>query len=126
MEHLKSEVIRIKNNTCDLQVFEDTRGIKIGDNVEFTSELLSIELGPGILNNVYDGLGNPLEKLAEKTGYFLQRGVYLNSISYEKKWTFKQIAKKGNLLLRGEVIGSVNEGNINHYIMVPFAILDNT
>jgi len=121
---LKAEVIRIKNNTCDLQVFEDTRGIKVGNKVDFTSDLLSIELGPGILNNVYDGLGNPLEKLAEKTGYFLKRGVYLNSIDYDKTWSFNKLAKEDDILLRGEVIGCVKEGRIQHYIMVPFSILD--
>jgi len=122
---LKAEVIRIKGNTCDLQVFEDTRGIRVGNTVEFTSNLLSIQLGPGMLNNVYDGLGNPLEKLAKKTGYFLQRGVYLNTISHKTLWNFTKIAKKDDILKRGEVIGSVKEGTFKHYILVPFYILDN-
>jgi V/A-type H+-transporting ATPase subunit A len=90
---LKSEVIRIKGNQCDMQVFEDTRGILVGNNVDFTSELLSIDLGPGLLNNVYDGLGNPLEKLAEQSGVFLQRGLYLSSI-HEQEWNFAPVAKK--------------------------------
>jgi len=121
---LKSEVIRIKGDTCELQVFEDTRGIIVGNSVEFTSELLSIELGPGLLNNVYDGLGNPLEELAIQSGVFLKRGLYLPSLDRQKKWFFKAIAKSGDVLKRGQIIGTVKEGTFNHYIMVPFNIVD--
>jgi V/A-type H+-transporting ATPase subunit A len=121
---LKAEVIRINGNNCDMQVFEDTRGIIIGDEVEFTSNLLSIELGPGLLNNVYDGLGNPLERLAEQSGVFLQRGFYLPSIDYEQKWSFKKVASVGDILGRGETIGIVKEGRFDHHIMVPFTIVD--
>ena len=85
---LKAEVIRIRGLECDLQVFEDSRKVKVGDKVHFSKELLSIELGPGLLNNVYDGLGNPLEELAEKGGFFLQRGFYLNTIPRIKKMEF--------------------------------------
>jgi len=120
---LKAEVIRIRHNTCDLQVFEDTKGIVVGDMVTFTSELLSIELGPGILNNVYDGLGNPLEKLAEKKGYFLERGVYLDTIEKKNTWNFFCIAKLNDILIRGEALGYVKEGKFNHYIMIPFSII---
>jgi V/A-type H+-transporting ATPase subunit A len=120
---LKSEVIRIKGNQCDMQVFEDTRGILVGNNVDFTSELLSIDLGPGLLNNVYDGLGNPLEKLAEQSGVFLQRGLYLSSI-HEQEWDFAPVAKNGDLLKRGQTLGIVKEGDFDHHIMVPFSIAD--
>jgi len=122
---LKAEVIRVRGNTCDLQVFEDTRGISIGNKVEFTSTLLSIKVGPGMLNNVYDGLGNPLEKLAKKTGYFLQRGVYLDPISDTAMWKFTKLAKKNDILKRGEVVGFVKENNFKHYIVIPFILLDN-
>lgn len=101
---LKAEVIRINGNNCDMQVFEDTRGIIIGDEVEFTSDLLSIELGPGLLNNVYDGLGNPLERLAEQSGVFLKRGFYLPSIDYEQKWAFKKVASVGDILGRTDIV----------------------
>ena len=120
---LKSEIIRIKGNRCDLQVFEDTRGIAIGNIVEFASELLSIDLGPGLLNNVFDGLGNPLEKLAQQSGLFLERGLYLSSIAH-KKWNFKPVAKMNNILMRGQTLGIVKEGRFNHHIMVPFHIID--
>ena len=69
---LKSEVIRILGNSCQMQVFEMTKGIRIGDNVEFTNELLAVELGPGLLKQVYDGLQNPLPELAEEAGFFLE------------------------------------------------------
>ncbi|HSL93842.1 MAG TPA: V-type ATP synthase subunit A, partial [Bacillota bacterium] len=75
---LKSEVIRIKGNVADVQVFEMTTGVGVGDSVEFTDELLSVQLGPGLLGQVYDGLQKPLPKLAEECGFFLERGVYLS------------------------------------------------
>ena len=79
-EKLKGEVIRITGEVADLQIYEDTSGIKVGDEVRFTGELLSVELGPGLLTQVFDGLQNPLPQLAEKCGFFLQRGVYLEAI----------------------------------------------
>ena len=72
---LKCEVIRVRGNRADMQVFESTNGLKEGDEVEFTGELLSVELGPGLLTQVYDGLQNPLNELAEQGGFFLKRGV---------------------------------------------------
>ena len=77
---LKSEVIRIRGDYAELQVFEDTTGLKAGDEVEFTGELLSVELGPGLLTQVFDGLQNPLPKLADECGFFLQRGKYLKAL----------------------------------------------
>ena len=118
---LKSEVIRVRGNRADLQVFESTNGLKVGDEVEFTVELLSVELGPGLLTQVYDGLQNPLPLLAEKSGFFLQRGVYLRALDREKKWAFTPIAKAGDKVRPGDRIGSVPEGVVKHYIMVPFA-----
>ena len=82
---LKCEVIRVRGNRADMQVFESTNGLKEGDEVEFTGELLSVELGPGLLTQVYDGLQNPLNELAEQGGFFLKRGVYLPALDYEKK-----------------------------------------
>ena len=74
---LKCEVIRVRGSRADLQIFESSAGLKVGDAVEFTDTLLSVKLGPGLLTQVYDGLQNPLPKLAEKAGFFLQRGLYL-------------------------------------------------
>ena len=89
--------------------------------VEFTGELLSVELGPGLLKSVYDGLQNPLELLAEKSGFFLKRGVYLNALDREVKWHFTPQAVSGAVVKAGDRIGWVPEGIFHHYIMVPFA-----
>ncbi len=117
---LKAEVIRVRGNRADLQVYENTAGLRIGDTVEFTNDLLSVELGPGLLTQVYDGLQNPLNKLAEKSGFFLQRGVYMHALDYEREWEFTPLAKVGDRLSAGSYIGYVPEGIFKHYIMLPF------
>ncbi len=117
---LKSEVIRVRGNRADLQVYESTAGLKVGDTVEFTSDLLSVELGPGLLTQVYDGLQNPLNKLAEKSGFFLQRGVYIHALDYDREWEFTPTAKVGDRLTAGSYIGYVPEGIFKHCIMLPF------
>ena len=95
---LKSEVIRIKGDVAQIQVYEMTGGIKCGDDVEFTGEMLSAQLGPGLLGQVYDGLQNPLPVLAEQAGWFLERGIYADGLNTEKKWEFKPVAKVGDVL----------------------------
>ncbi len=120
---LKSEVIRIRGGQAQMQVFEMTKGIQTGDEVEFTGDLLSVELGPGLLGQVFDGLQNPLPQLAERAGYFLERGIYLDALDTERKWDFTPIAKAGDTVKHGDVIGSVPEGPFVHKIMVPFAFL---
>ena len=120
---LKAEVIRVRGQRADLQVFESTDGLKVGDIVEFTDDLLCAELGPGLLKKVYDGLQNPLDKLAEKSGFFLQRGVYMEPLESDSEWDFTPIAKVGDVLNAGDRIGSVPEGIFTHYIMLPFAFL---
>ncbi len=122
---LKSEVIRVRGKYADLQVYEDTRGLKIGDRVEFTDELLSVELGPGLLTQVYDGLQNPLNKLAEKSGFFLKRGLYLPALDYEQEWEFTPSLEVGATVKAGDKIGSVPEGVFEHFIMTPFAWKEN-
>ena len=119
---LKSEVIRIRNGQAQLQVYEMTKGISTGDEVEFTGELLSVELGPGLLGQVFDGLQNPLPQLAEQAGYFLERGIYLDAIPDERVWSFTPVAKVGDTVRRGDVLGSVPEGPFSHKIMVPFGM----
>ena len=122
---LKSEVIRIRNGQAQLQVYEMTKGISTGDEVEFTGELLSVELGPGLLGQVFDGLQNPLPQLAEQAGYFLERGIYLDAIPDERVWSFTPVAKVGDTVRRGDVLGSVPEGPFSHKIMVPFGMYGN-
>ncbi len=117
---LKSEVIRIRGNLAELQVFEMTRGIGIDDEVEFTSELLAVELGPGLLGQIFDGLQNPLPQLAEKLGFFLGRGVYLEALPTDSKWEFTPKVKKGDRIRAADTLGTVPEGMFEHRIMVPF------
>lgn len=117
---LKAELIRVRGRFVEMQVFEDTTGLRAGDEVEFTSTLLSAELGPGLLGRVYDGLQNPLPELAEKTGFFLQRGHYLPSLDRTRKWTFTPSAKVGATVVAGDLLGTVPEGIFAHRVMVPF------
>ena len=119
---LKAEVIRIRGENAELQVFEDTSGLRVGDPVEFTGNLLTVELGPGLLAQVYDGLQNPLPKLAEKTGFFLQRGTYLKALDREKKWDYTPKARKGDEVTAGDTLGTVPEGIFEHRVMVPFRL----
>ncbi|MCK5834411.1 MAG: V-type ATP synthase subunit A [Lentisphaeria bacterium] len=119
---LKSEVIRVRGTKADLQVFEATNGIKLGDMVEFTGQLLSVELGPGILTQVYDGLQNPLNDLAKSGEFFLQRGVYLPALDREVKWDYTSVAKVGDVLVAGDTIGTTPEQLFTHQIMLPFAM----
>jgi len=119
---LMCEVVRIRGNNADLQVFEDTKDLAIGNDVEFSGHLLSAELGPGLLKQIYDGLQNPLPQLAEKCGFFLQRGVYMNSLPRDIKWEFTPSAKPGDTVTAGESLGTVPEGIFQHRIMVPFRL----
>ena len=123
-KRLKAEVIRIKGDSAELQVFEITGGIGIGDDVQFTEEMLSVELGPGLLGQVFDGLQNPLPKLAEEAGFFLERGIYLQALPREGKWKFTPSVQKGDSVEKGDTLGTVPEGIFNHRIMVPFGMND--
>ena len=122
---LKSEVIRIKGNVAQVQVYEMTDGIKCGDKVEFTGDMLSADLGPGLLGQIYDGLQNPLPVLAEQAGWFLERGIYADGLDTEKKWEFTPTANVGDIVRAGEYIGTVPEGPFIHKIFVPFYLLGN-
>jgi len=117
---LKSEVIRIKGDEAQVQVYEMTKGLRVGDGVDFSGEMLSVELGPGLLGQIYDGLQNPLPEIAEKKGFFLEPGVYLKALSRTQKWSFTPSAKVGDTLKRGDPLGSVPERHFKHQIMLPF------
>jgi V/A-type H+-transporting ATPase subunit A len=121
-DRLKSEVIRINGNVAYMQVFEITKGLKIGDAVEFSGEMLSVQLGPGILGMVYDGLQNPLNELAEMHGFFLKRGITLNALDFNREWKFTPAVKVGDTVTAASVIGDVPEGIFKHQIFVPFDI----
>ena len=119
---LRAEVIRIRGDRAEMQVFEDTSGLKVGDPVEFSGNLLAVELGPGLLTQVFDGLQNPLPKLAEQCGFFLQRGTYLQALDREKKWEYTPVAKPGDEVQAGDTLGTVPEGIFTHRVMVPFRL----
>ena len=121
-KRLKSEVIRVSGDTANMQVFEYTRGVQVGDEVEFSGQMLSVQLGPGLLGQVYDGLQNPLYGLAEKHGFFLPVGEELDALSFDKEWEFTPTAKPGDKVSGGSILGEVPEGIFKHKIMVPFDI----
>jgi V/A-type H+-transporting ATPase subunit A len=117
---LKSEVIRVRGREADLQVFESTEGVTVGSPVEFSGQLLSVELGPGLLSQVFDGLQNPLPRLAKEAGYFLQRGLYMEPLESQRPWAWTPSARVGDEVQAAEALGSVPEGIFQHRIMVPF------
>ena len=119
-ERLMAEVLRVRGNTADMQVFEDTKGVRVGDTVELSGDMLSVELGPGLLGQVFDGLQNPLDVLASEYGFFLPRGVDIPALNRENKWSFTPSVSVGDKLVAGQVIGTVPEGPHTHKIMVPF------
>jgi len=121
-ERLKAEIIRVRGDLAELQVYEATGGLSIGEEVEFTGELLSVELGPGMLGQIFDGLQNPLPDLARQCGFFLKRGVYLRPLDAERTWDFTPMATPGDRVRAGDRIGSVPEGIFTHFCMVPFAL----
>lgn len=119
-EQLMAEVLRVRGNTADIQVFEETRGVAVGDGITQTGKMLSVDLGPGVLSMIYDGLQNPLEQLASLHGSFLQRGVSVESLDHTRIWAFTAVAKIGDRLRAGETFGTVPEGRFTHKIMIPF------
>jgi len=125
VERLKSEIIRVRGNHAEMQVYEATGGLKVGDEVEFTGELLSVELGPGMLGQIFDGLQNPLPEIAMQCGFFLKRGVYIRALSDTQVWDFTPLVKPGDKVHTGDKIGFVVEKIFRHYCMVPFSLQGN-
>lgn len=121
-EKIMAEILQVRGDTAIAQVFEETNGIAIGDDVEQTGELLSVTLGPGLLGMIYDGLQNPLLSFANKYGYFLPRGVRETAINPAKKLVFTASVRQGEIVSGGSVLGTVQEGRLTHKIMVPFAM----
>lgn len=114
---LMAEVLKVIGDNAYVQVFESTRSLKVGNEVEFMGHLLEVTLGPGLLSRNYDGLQNDLDKL---TGIFLQRGEYNYPLDTEKLWDFKPLAKAGDKVEAGFWLGEVDENHQPHKIMVPF------
>ena len=118
-EALMGEVIKIQGDNVIIQVYEDTSGIRPGEPVENTGLSLAVELGPGLLTSIYDGIQRPLAVLVDKMGNFIQRGVSAPGLSHTKKWGFKPLVKSGDKVEPGAILGEVQETNIVHKVMLP-------
>jgi len=122
-QKLMGEVIKIDGDKTTVQVYEDTSGIKPGESAENTGEQLSVELGPGLLRSIYDGIQRPLDVLKEKMGDFIDRGVTAPGLDRKKEWTFKPTAKKGDKVSAGTQLGEVEETKgFIHRILCPDGI----
>ncbi|MGD0056607.1 MAG: V-type ATP synthase subunit A [Methanomassiliicoccales archaeon] len=121
-ERLMGEVIKISGDKVVIQVYEDTSGLKPGEKVEDTGQPLLVELGPGLLGSVYDGVQRPLPILVTAMGDFIRRGVSAPGLDRKKKWKFTPVVKKGDHVVSGQAIGKVPEGYIEHRVMVPLGV----
>jgi V/A-type H+-transporting ATPase subunit A len=120
---LLGEIIRLEGDKATIQVYEDTTGIRPGEKIINTKRPLSIQLGPGLLTSIYDGIQRPLDVLREKSGDFIGRGVTIPALDQHKKWDFVPLKNKNDEIREGEIIGEVQETPlINHKIMVPFGV----
>ena len=122
-DKLIGEIIEMRGDVASIQVYEETTGIGPGDEVISTGHPLSVELGPGMLEHMYDGIQRPLEKLEDLAGSFLTRGVTAPALNREKEWEFKAVKKSGDEVTPGDVLGTVEETTVlTHKIMVPFGV----
>ena len=120
---LIGEIIEMRGDKASIQVYEETAGLKTGDKVVSTGEPLSAELGPGIMEMIFDGIQRPLEIIKGKTGSNIARGVEVTSLDHEKKWDFVPAVRKGDMVAEGDIIGTVDETKlIVHKIMIPVGI----
>lgn len=120
-KELIGEIIELRGGNASIQVYEETAGIGVGEKVISTGEPLVVELGPGIMEQIYDGIQRPLEELSKKSGAFISRGLLIPGLNREKKWDFKPQVKAGDSVSEGDIIGEVQETSlISHKIMVPF------
>ena len=117
---LVGEIIRLEGNTAQIQVYEDTTGLRPGEKVVNTNKPLSLQLGPGLLTSIYDGIQRPLDILRKESGDFISRGKIIPALDQKKKWDFVPLKKKGDEVAPGEIIGEVQETPlIKHKIMIP-------
>ena len=122
-ERLIGEILEIRSDNASIQVYEETGGLKPGEPVESTYQPLSVELAPGILGNIYDGIQRPLDLIMAMKGDFISRGIELPAIDREKEWDFKPTVKEGEKVTAGDILGVVQETEIiEHRILVPFGI----
>jgi len=117
---LVGEIIRLEGNTAQIQVYEDTTGLRPGEKIVNTNKPLSMQLGPGLLTSIYDGIQRPLDILRKESGDFISRGKIIPALDQKKKWDFVPVKKKGDEVAPGEIIGEVQETPlIKHKIMIP-------
>ena len=122
-KNLIGEIIELRGDRASIQVYEETGGLGTGEDVVSTNEPLSVELGPGIIEGIYDGIQRPLNKLVEATGDRIARGVSMSALDREKKWKFVPKVAKGDKVSAGDIIGTVQENKVvEHRIMVPFGV----
>ncbi|MBR0189530.1 MAG: V-type ATP synthase subunit A, partial [Clostridia bacterium] len=120
---LIGEIIELRGDKASIQVYEETSGLGVGDTVESTYAPLSVDLGPGLIESIFDGIQRPLNKVYEKYGDRIGRGIEVNNIDREKLWDFNAEVKVGDKVTAGDILGSVQETSIvSHKIMVPFGI----
>ena len=119
-QKLIGEVISLDKESTTVQVYEETSGLKPGEIVEATGNAISVTLAPGILNNIFDGIERPLEKIAEQSGYYITRGVNVDLLDTHKKWDTTILVKEGDELHGGDIIATVPETSaITHKVMIP-------
>ena len=122
-QRLIGEILTMKGDTANIQVYEETSGLGPGAVVETTGAPMSVELGPGMIEGIYDGIQRPLEKIVEKVGACITRGVEVPAVDHEKKWEFNAVAKVGDQVIGGDILGTVQEtAVVLHKIMVPPAL----
>lgn len=118
-ERLVGEIIRLDGDTAFVQVYEDTSGLTVGEPVQTTGLPLSVELGPGMLNGIYDGIQRPLDKIRQQSGDFIARGIEVSSLNREQKWDFTPTAQVGDMLSGSAILGTVPEFSFTHKILTP-------
>jgi len=119
-QKLLGEIIELRGDRASIQVYEETSGIGPGDPVFGTGMPLSVELGPGLIESIFDGIERPLDKIREAAGDFITRGIMIPALPRDKKWDFKPLVKKGEYVEEGDIIGEVQETTlVKHKIMVP-------
>ena len=118
-EELVGEIIRLNGDTAFVQVYEDTAGLTVGQKVVSTGLPLAVELGPGMLNGIFDGIQRPLDKIREASGTYIDRGIVVNSLSREVSWSFTPLVSAGDQVEGGTVLGTVPEFSFSHKILVP-------
>ncbi|MGN1073448.1 MAG: V-type ATP synthase subunit A, partial [Eubacteriales bacterium] len=122
-QKLIGEIIEMRGDRASIQVYEETAGLGPGDEVVSTGAPLSVELGPGLIENIYDGIQRPLEKIREMAGSQIARGVHVPALDREKKWTFMPLLKRGASVEAGDIVGYVRETPVvSVKIMVPYGV----